>query len=96
MKLVNTANQQFREMKQGWRTDRGRVLLLYGVPDEIERFPYSAENKPYEIWKYFSIQGGVIFVFVDKRELGRYELVHSTARGELNDPEWERWIRPTN
>lgn len=96
LKLVNTANQQFREMKQGWRTDRGRVLLLYGVPDEIERFPYSAENKPYEIWKYFSIQGGVIFVFVDKRELGRFELVHSTARGELNDPEWQRWIRPTN
>jgi len=94
--LVNTANQQFREMKHGWRTDRGRVLLLYGVPDEIERFPYSAENRPYVIWKYFSIQGGVIFVFVDKRELGRYELVHSTARGELNDPEWQRWIRPTN
>ncbi len=96
LKLVNTANQKFREMKHGWKTDRGRVLLVYGVPDEIERFPYSAENKPYEIWKYFSIQGGVIFVFVDKRELGRYELVHSTARGELNDPDWQRWIRPTN
>ncbi|NOZ62086.1 MAG: GWxTD domain-containing protein [Calditrichaeota bacterium] len=96
LKLVNTANQKFREMKHGWRTDRGRILLLYGVPDEIERFPYSAENKPYVIWKYFSIQGGVIFVFVDKRELGRYELVHSTARGELNDPDWQRWIRPTN
>ncbi|HDQ00314.1 MAG TPA: GWxTD domain-containing protein [bacterium] len=94
LSLVRTANEQFKGFKKGWKTDRGRVLLLYGVPDEIERFPYSAENKPHIIWKYFSIQGGVMFVFVDKRDFGRYELVHSTARGELNDAEWERWIRP--
>lgn len=92
--LASEAKEQFRDFKKGWQTDRGRVLLMYGRPDEIERFPYSAENKPYVIWKYFSIQGGVIFIFVDKREFGRFELVHSTARGELNDSEWERWIRP--
>ena len=94
LSLVNTANQQFTGFRKGWKSDRGRILLTYGVPDEIERFPYSAEHKPYVIWKYFSIQGGVIFIFVDKRDLGRYELVHSTARGELNDPEWQRWIQP--
>ena len=92
---VATANSQFRGVfREGWRTDRGRVLLLYGRPDEVERFPFSNENKAYEIWHFFSIQGGVLFIFADRREMGDLELVHSTARGELYDTEWTRWIEP--
>lgn len=94
LKLVNTANKEFSGFKKGWQTDQGRVLLVYGVPDEIERIPLSMEAKAHQVWKYFSIQGGVIFVFVDKQGFGQLELVHSTARGELNDSEWERWISP--
>lgn len=92
--LVRTANENFSGFRDGYKTDRGRILLLYGVPDEIERIPYSSENKAYVVWKYFSIQGGVDFVFVDKRGIGDLELVNSTARGELNDPNWQRWINP--
>ena len=92
--LARTANEKFSGFGKGWKTERGRILLTYGIPDEYERFPYSSENKPYVIWKYYSIQGGVMFVFVDKRNFGKYELVHSTARGELYDPEWQRWINP--
>ena len=89
------ANNDFRgTFREGWRTDRGRVLLVYGRPDEIERFPFSNENKAYEIWHYYSIQGGVMFIFADRREMGDLELVHSTARGELYDTEWTRWIDP--
>lgn len=94
LKLVNTANKEFSGFKKGYKSDRGRVLLVYGVPDEIERFPLNMEHKEHHIWKYFSIQGGVIFVFVDKQGFGNLELVHSTARGELSDPDWERWIDP--
>lgn len=95
LKAVETSNRMFKgTFKQGWRTDRGRVLLVYGAADEIERFPFCNENRAYEIWNYFSIQGGVIFIFVDKREMGEYELVHSSARGELYDPDWQRWISP--
>jgi len=89
---VSYANEHFTGFKKGWKTDRGRVLLIYGEPDEIERAPFSSENKPFEIWKYFAIQGGVEFYFVDKRGFGTMELVHSTARAELNDPNWQRWI----
>jgi GWxTD domain-containing protein len=92
---VEAANSQFRgTFREGWRTDRGRIFLLYGRPDEVERFPFSNENKAYEIWHYFSIQGGVLFIFADRREMGDLELVHSTARGELYDTEWTRWIEP--
>jgi len=95
LKGVATSNRMFKgTFKEGWRTDRGRVLLVYGAPDEVERFPFSNENRAYEIWHFFSVQGGVDFIFVDKREMGEYELVHSTARGELYDPEWQRWIMP--
>ncbi len=74
--------------KDGWLTDRGRVLVVYGTPDEIERFPSQSGNNPYEIWHYNSLQGGVYFVFVDRRGIGDYALVHSTHRDELHDENW--------
>ena len=93
--LIELANNSYKgTFREGWRTDRGRVLLVYGRPDEIERFPFSSDNKAYEVWNFFGIQGGVVFIFVDRREMGDYELVHSTARGELYDPDWTRWIDP--
>lgn len=93
---VEYSNQAYKgTFKEGWRTDRGRVMLVYGRPDEVERHPFSSENKAYEVWHYFSIQGGITFIFVDRRDMGEYELVHSTARGELYDPEWVRWIDPS-
>lgn len=94
LKAVNTANKEFSGFKKGYKSDRGRVLLIYGVPDEIERIPMSMETKAHHIWKYYSVQGGVQFVFVDKQGFGDFELVNSTARGEINDPDWERWINP--
>jgi GWxTD domain-containing protein len=78
--------------REGWKTDRGRVYLVYGQSDEIERFPSTAESLPYEIWHYNALQGGVIFVFVDRTGLSDYQLVHSTHRDELQDGNWfERW-----
>ena len=78
----------------GWKTDRGRILLVYSKPDEIERFPSSSDSREYHIWHYYSLQGGIYFIFADKRNMGDLELVHSNARGELYDPDWRRWITP--
>ncbi len=91
---VEMANRNFGGFREGYKTDRGRVLLMYGRPDEIERFPFSMGHRAYQIWHYYSIQGGVDFIFVDKREMGDYELVHSNARGEMYDPDWQRWLDP--
>lgn len=92
---VRYANENFSgTFKKGWKTDRGRIILVYGKPDEVERFPFSTENRSYQVWHYFSVQGGVYFVFVDKRGMSDFELVHATARGELYDAEWQRWINP--
>lgn len=90
---VNMANARFSgTFKKGWKTDMGLIYIKYGEPDEIERFPYSMDKKAYEIWHYYSFEGGVYFVFVDIRNMNEPQLVHSTARNEIQDWEWERWL----
>lgn len=79
----------------GWKTDRGRVYMTYGHPDDVERVPSSMGQKPYEVWQYDRIpgqSGGDICVFVDVDGYGNYRLVHSTIRGEISDPSWESAI----
>ncbi len=93
LKRRDKADARFsRSGQQGWKTDRGRVLIVYGEPDEIERHPSSSGTKPYEIWRYNQIQGGVYFVFVDNNGFGRYYLIHSTHRKELQNPYWENEV----
>jgi GWxTD domain-containing protein len=87
-------NQQYGgQSKEGWRSDRGRVYLLYGEPDEIQRYPNFTDSRPYEIWSYHQLDGGVEFVFVDLTGFNEYTLVHSTKRGEIMDYAWEKLLR---
>lgn len=82
----------------GWKSDRGRVLIMYGAPDDIEREPASLNSRAYEMWIFESLpnQGQVVFVFVDFGIFGNYELVHSTIKSsdrmEIYDPEWREKI----
>ncbi len=93
---VQLANTSFRTaFKEGWKTDRGRVLLLYSEPDEINRSPSTSSTKSYEIWTYNDLDGGSIFVFADLQGFGNFELLHSTYRKELSRPNWETLIDPT-
>jgi len=91
MSRVAYANANFTVMaKEGYRSDRGRVTIMYGTPDDIERHPNETDMRPYEIWSFHNIQGGVVFVFVQRNQAGDYELVHSTHRNELQDENWDR------
>lgn len=94
MRRVDLSNERFSTInKRGMFTDRGRVFIIYGEPDEIDRYPNELDKKPYEIWYYNSIEGGVIFVFGDVTGFSNYELLHSTKRGELRDDNWMRRIQ---
>jgi GWxTD domain-containing protein len=94
MQRVQTANQRYHSYsKEGWRTDQGRVLILCGEPDEIQRFANSTDDKPYEIWNYHQIEGGVEFVFIDLSGFNEYVLVHSTKRNEIQDGSWEQLLK---
>jgi len=93
LKRIELSNQQYNSMqKQGWKTDRGRVYIIYGEPSEVERYPNQIESRPYEIWYYNDIEGGVYFIFADLTGFSEYTLVHSTKRGELRDDNWGRRI----
>ena len=88
------ANKRFKEYrKKGVDTDRGRIYLKYGKPDKIERKQNDYYNKPYMVWEYYNIEGGVYFIFADVNGLGNYEMLHSTKRGERHDPNWMRRIK---
>lgn len=75
--------------RPGYLTDRGRVLLIYGEPDQRDYFPNESNIKPYETWFYNQIEGGVQFIFGDITGFGNYMLLHSTKRGEISDTNWK-------
>ncbi|MBU2493027.1 MAG: GWxTD domain-containing protein [Bacteroidetes bacterium] len=58
--------------RDGTNSDRGRIYVKYGKPDEIER-SYSEKDNTIEIWIYENI--GKRFVFSDKNGLGNFTLL---------------------
>lgn len=75
------ANEHFASGVPGWKTDRGRIYIMYGKPDEIDSHPSggyyerpteegggSTSTYPFEDWRYRYIEGigqEVIIEFVD-------------------------------
>lgn len=90
-KRVKYANDNFKqEFNEGWKTDRGRVYIVYGPPDDIDRHPFESNQRAYEVWTYNSFQGGVEFDFIDfSGSFGNYILANSTAINELRDDNWQ-------
>jgi GWxTD domain-containing protein len=72
---VNYANRQFGHLRrEGWKTDRGRVYIMNGEPDQIDDYPMSLEYPPYQIWHYY-LQGEYRrFLFIDENDDGDYRL----------------------
>ena len=95
--MIAYANREFRESGAGdvpgWRTDRGRIFIRYGPPDEVLRRPASGPTPPYEAWKYTS---GRLrkFVFLDRTRLGNYTLLYTNERREPSLPDWEDILGP--
>jgi GWxTD domain-containing protein len=85
------ANDRYTSRQQeGWKTDRGRVLIKYGLPTGIEPHLYDRELLPHEIWQYNNIpgEGQAEFIFADRDGLGRFDLLHSTVTGERKSNDW--------
>ncbi len=77
-----------KNFTDGIDSDRARILIEYGPPMDIERYP-SMEGiaRPVEIWTY-GINGNTRFVFVDRTRDGVYVLVHSNHPDEYHNPDW--------
>jgi GWxTD domain-containing protein len=77
------------QLNDGWKSDRGRVYIVYGPPDDIERHPSDLSTAAWERWNYYSLEGGIYFIFADLSGFDHFVLLHSTARNELRDRDWQ-------
>ncbi|MCF7833264.1 MAG: GWxTD domain-containing protein [Candidatus Marinimicrobia bacterium] len=89
MGRIKYANENYTYMKKGAKSDRGRVLLKYGFPSEIQRSDMGGYTKDHEIWLYEGLRGDIKFVFCDTKGRGYYELIHSNMEGEIYNAKWK-------
>lgn len=74
------ANTHFTSMAvPGWKTDLGRIYIVFGPPDELEEHSSGGTNKPYpyQIWHYRFIENignDVSMEFVDLNRSGEYHM----------------------
>jgi GWxTD domain-containing protein len=85
------ANQNFSSGIAGWKTDRGRIYITYGPPDEKETHPTggSSYSYPYEQWMYHFIEGvgkNVIIEFVDPDKTGEFRMTSDPNAALLTLP----------
>jgi len=73
------ANQHFSADVPGWKTDRGRIYITYGPPDEIEDHSSGGDTSavPSQMWRYRYIEGignNVVIEFVDPTRSGEFRM----------------------
>lgn len=71
---IDYAEKNFSFCDKGWRSDRGRIYVKYGPPDEIQSRPYEIGTKPYEVWLYYRLN--LKFIFYDRYGFGEYILLN--------------------
>src|SRR3954463_6068609 len=90
---VAYSNQHFASGIPGWKTDRGRIYIMYGPPNEKETHPSggsyerpsyegggSTTTYPFETWFYRYLPGvgsGIEIEFVDPTGTGEYHIARS-------------------
>jgi len=90
---IQYANEKFTSGIAGWRTDRGRIYIMFGKPDELESHPAggqyerpswegggSTSTYPFETWWYRYIEGigsDIEIEFVDPSGSGEYRIARS-------------------
>jgi GWxTD domain-containing protein len=89
------ANEKYTSGIPGWKTDRGRILIMHGEPDEVETHAMGGtylrdieegggrtSTFPFERWRYRHIDNignNVILEFVDSSMSGEYRLEFDPA-----------------
>src|SRR5256714_4738073 len=87
------ANEHFASGIPGWKSDRGRIWIMYGKPDERETHPMggnydrpayegggSTTTYPFETWFYRYLAGvgsGIEIEFVDPSGSGEYRIARN-------------------
>jgi len=96
-RAVRHTNYAFREggaaQIPGWRTDRGRIYLKYGEPNDALRRP-QGQPRPYEVWVY-TRDRRLFYVFLDRTGIGHYDLIGTNDMTEHSvDANWQYLLGP--
>jgi GWxTD domain-containing protein len=67
--------RSFSKFSPGWRTDRGRIYLRYGQPDDISDRQGRTFGTNYQLWYYYS--RGIVYIFEDMMGTGDYRLLET-------------------
>lgn len=89
------SNEHYASGIPGWKTDRGRIYIMYGPPDEVESHPSGGSYErpieegggetstyPFEQWRYRYLDGigsNIIIEFVDPTMSGEYRMTNDPS-----------------
>jgi GWxTD domain-containing protein len=83
-----------RNARPGWKTDRGRIFVRYGRPNDQTSFPAANRAPPFEIWRY--TQGRMRFyIFADQQNFGNFRLIKTNDLQESSASNWCEILTPT-
>jgi GWxTD domain-containing protein len=93
---IQYANDHYAAGIPGWRTDRGRIYIMYGKPDSTDSHPMGGPYQrspeegggqtstfPFEVWRYRYLEGigqEVEIEFVDDCSCGAYEMTMDRSK----------------
>jgi GWxTD domain-containing protein len=84
---------QGRSARPGWKTDRGRIYVKNGSPDETLDRIREGRSVPYQVWRYRRGRDRY-YIFADRSNgIGIYQLVHSNDVRETGLPNWREVVR---
>lgn len=88
IKRFTYANEHFRRgtTREGWMTDMGRIYILLGPPNSIERFDMQAGIHPCQVWYYYGdtkkgLPVHFAVIFYQRGGFGEYKLYNPASDG---------------
>ena len=69
---VRFANEEFTQYKDGWKTDRGMIYILFGPPNQVFYSDFVSFEKASQQWVYYN--NGIFFTFFDDHNTGDFLL----------------------
>jgi GWxTD domain-containing protein len=85
---IGYANEHFgsKAGTPGWKTDRGRIYVMFGPPNEIDSHPNASATKlPYEDWHYRHLENigdNVAIEFIDAELNGEFHMARDPNAGD--------------
>jgi GWxTD domain-containing protein len=90
---IKEVNRLFKGAGQsGYETDRGRIYIQYGKPNDRIIVNNETGALPYEIWQYYTTERegkeAVFLFYKPGKSLGDYQLLHCSVVGERRNMSW--------